>query len=302
MPRSGEIFLRAFLLRRVYLIANSVGDAVLIGSSHSSDTLRLRAFLSRNGHPHTYLDVERDPDVQTVLDHFEIRVTDIPVLICRGQLVLRNPSNSEAAACFGLNAGIDEDGVYDLIVVGAGPSGLAAAVYGASEGLNVLVVESNAPGGQAGSSSRIENYLGFPNWAFPGRNSPTAPSFRQKSLGRSIAVARAASALKCEPAAVHSRPGRWWIGSGPQHHRGGRRTISETGSAQPRSVRRRWNLLWRNPCRGPALRQRAGRHRRRRKFGRPGCDVPRRRRQACLSSGPRSRARRNHVAVLDFPD
>jgi len=121
----GEIFLRAFLLRRVYLISHSVGDAVLVGSSNSGDTLRLRAFLSRNGHPHTYLDVERDPDVQTVLDHFEIRVTDIPVLICRSQLVLRNPSNSEAAACFGLNAAIDEGGAYDLIVVGAGPGGLS---------------------------------------------------------------------------------------------------------------------------------------------------------------------------------
>ncbi|MGH9663847.1 MAG: cyclic nucleotide-binding domain-containing protein, partial [Bryobacteraceae bacterium] len=143
----GEIFLRAFLLRRLYLIAHSIGDAALIGSSHSSDTLRLRAFLSRNGHPCTYLDVERDGDAQQVLDHFGVRVTDIPVLICRGQLVLRNPTNAEAAACFGLNAGIDEDGIYDLIVVGAGPSGLAAAVYGASEGLNVLVVESNAPGG-----------------------------------------------------------------------------------------------------------------------------------------------------------
>lgn len=153
----GDIFLRAFALRRVYLIANSVGDAVLIGSNHSADTLRLRAFLSRNGHPHTYVDVERDPDVQTMLDHFGVGVTDIPVLICRGELVLRNPSNSEAAECFGLNAGIDKDVVYDLIVVGAGPSGLAAAVYGASEGLNVLVLEGNAPGGQAGASSRIEN-------------------------------------------------------------------------------------------------------------------------------------------------
>jgi thioredoxin reductase (NADPH) len=158
----GEVFLRAFVMRRVYLITNSLGDAVLIGSSHSADTLRLRGFLSRNGHPFTYVDVEKDSDVQTMLDHFAVQVTDIPVLICRGELVLRNPSNAEAAACFGLNAGIDEGGVYDLIVVGAGPSGLAAAVYGASEGLNVLVVESNAPGGQAGSSSRIENYLGFP--------------------------------------------------------------------------------------------------------------------------------------------
>ena len=192
----GELFLRAFALRRVYLIAHSVGDAVLIGSSHSSDTLRLRAFLTRNGHPHTYVDVERDPDFQTVLDHFEIRVTDIPVLICRGQLVLRNPSNAEAAECFGLNAGIDEDGVYDLIVVGAGPSGLAAAVYGASEGLNVLVVESNAPGGQAGSSSRIENYLGFP-MGISGQALADRAFVQAEKFGAQIAVARAARSLKC---------------------------------------------------------------------------------------------------------
>ena len=104
----GEILLRAFVLRRVYLIENSVGDAVLIGSSHSSDTLRLKNFLARNGHPHTYVDVETDPDIQKVLDHFQIAASDIPVLICRGELVLRNPSNAEAAECFGLNAGIDE--------------------------------------------------------------------------------------------------------------------------------------------------------------------------------------------------
>jgi len=192
----GEIFLRAFILRRVYLISHSVGDAVLIGSSHSSDTLRLREFLSRNSHPHTYLDVERDPDVQTVLDHFEVRVTEIPVLICRGELVLRNPTNAEAAVCFGLNAGIDEEGMYDLIIVGAGPSGLAAAVYGASEGLKVLVVESNAPGGQAGSSSRIENYLGFPT-GISGQSLAGRAFVQAEKFGASIAIARAASGLKC---------------------------------------------------------------------------------------------------------
>jgi thioredoxin reductase (NADPH) len=195
-PAIGEIFLRAFVMRRVYLIANSVGDAVLIGSSHSGDTLRLRAFLTGNGHPHTYLDVERDPDVQSVLDHFGILVADIPVLICRGDVVLRNPSDSEAAACFGLNAGIDEDVVYDLIVVGAGPSGLAAAVYGASEGLNVLVVESKAPGGQAGSSSRIENYLGFPN-GISGQDLAGRAFVQAEKFGAHIAVARSALALKC---------------------------------------------------------------------------------------------------------
>ena len=192
----GEVLLRAFMLRRVYLIAHSVGDAVLIGSSHSADTLRLQSFLARNGHPHTYLDVERDPDVQIILDQFEIMLADIPVLICRNDVVLRNPSNAEAAACFGLNAGIDEGGVYDLIVIGAGPSGLAAAVYGASEGLNVLVVESTAPGGQAGSSSRIENYLGFPN-GIAGQDLARRAFVQAEKFGANIAVARSARALKC---------------------------------------------------------------------------------------------------------
>ena len=193
----GEIFLRAFVLRRVQLIANSVGDAVLIGSSHSSDTLRLKTFLSRNGHPHTYVDVERNPDVQGMLDHLGIHLTDIPVLICRGDLVLRNPTNAEAAACFGLNAGIDESAVYDLIVVGAGPSGLAAAVYGASEGLNVLAIEGNAPGGQAGASSRIENYLGFP-MGISGQDLASRAFVQAEKFGAQILVARAARALKCE--------------------------------------------------------------------------------------------------------
>jgi thioredoxin reductase (NADPH) len=190
----GETFLRAFLMRRVYLIAHSVGDAVLIGSSHSSDTLRLRAFLTRNSHPHTYIDVETDSDVQTVLDHFAIRIEEIPVIICRGKVVLRNPSNAEAAACFGLNAGIDEASMYDLIIVGAGPSGLAAAVYGASEGLNVLVVESHAPGGQAGSSSRIENYLGFPT-GISGQELASRAFIQAEKFGAHIAVARGARGL-----------------------------------------------------------------------------------------------------------
>jgi thioredoxin reductase (NADPH) len=196
----GELFLTAFLLRRVYLIENSVGDAILIGSSLSAGTLRLREFLTRNGHPHTYVDVERDADVQTTLDHFGVGVADIPVLICRGDLVLRNPTNAAAAECFGLNAGIllstdNEKDVYDLIVVGAGPSGLAAAVYGASEGLNVLVVESNAPGGQAGASSRIENYLGFP-LGISGQELTQRAFVQAQKFGAHIAVARSVRALR----------------------------------------------------------------------------------------------------------
>jgi thioredoxin reductase (NADPH) len=191
----GEIFLKAFVLRRVFLISNSVGDAVLIGSNHSSDTLRLREFLARNGQPHSYLDVEVDPDVQTVLDQFEIPLADIPVLICRGTVALRNPSNSEVAACLGLNAGIDQADVSDVVVVGAGPSGLAAAVYGASEGLKVLVLEKNAPGGQAGSSSRIENYLGFPT-GISGEELSNRAFVQAEKFGAHIAIAQSAMGLR----------------------------------------------------------------------------------------------------------
>ena len=191
----GELFLDAFISRRVFLIANSVGDAVLIGSIHSSDTMRLREFLTRNGHPHHYLDIETDPTVHTILEQFGIPVTDIPVLICRGEQALRNPTNAEAAACFGLNEEIDQVEVCDLIVVGAGPSGLAAAVYGASEGLNVMVLERSAPGGQAGASSRIENYLGFP-LGISGQELASRAFIQAEKFGARITIARSATALK----------------------------------------------------------------------------------------------------------
>jgi thioredoxin reductase (NADPH) len=192
-----EIFLRAFVLRRAHLIAHTLGDAVLIGSSLSADTLRLKGFLSRNGHPHTYLDVERDPQVQDLLAHFGIDIKDIPVLICGNQPALRNPSNSEVAAFLGFNIDVDENRVHDLIVVGAGPAGLAAAVYAASEGLDVLVLESNAPGGQAGSSSRIENYLGFPT-GISGQELAGRAFIQAERFGAHVAIARVATRLKCD--------------------------------------------------------------------------------------------------------
>ena len=158
----GEILMRAFILRRVELVAAGVGDVVLIGSTHSAGTLRIKEFLMRNGHPYSYIDLERDPDVQNLLDNFHIAASEIPVVICRGKVVLRNPSNQQIADCLGFNESIDQTQVRDLVIIGAGPSGLAAAVYGASEGLDVLMLETSSPGGQAGSSSKIENYLGFP--------------------------------------------------------------------------------------------------------------------------------------------
>jgi thioredoxin reductase (NADPH) len=141
--------------------------------------------------------VDTDAGTQVVLDQFSIKVSEIPVLICRGKLVLRNPTNAETAACFGLNVGIEEVGVFDLVVVGAGPAGLAAAVYGASEGLSVLVLESNAPGGQAGSSSRIENYLGFPT-GISGQELADRAFVQAEKFGAQISIARAATGLKCD--------------------------------------------------------------------------------------------------------
>jgi thioredoxin reductase (NADPH) len=197
-PDLSETFLRAFVSRRMMLIANAVGDIVLIGSSYSAATLRLKEFLSRNGHPYTYLDIERDASVQELLAHFAIKPEEIPVLICPGRRPLRNPSNAEVAKCLGFNSEIDNTRVYDLIVVGAGPSGLAAAVYAASEGLDVLVLEGNAPGGQAGSSSRIENYLGFP-MGITGKELAGRAFIQAEKFGAQIAITRVAAGIKCEP-------------------------------------------------------------------------------------------------------
>src|SRR5919201_6932883 len=126
-----DILMRAFILRRVEMINQFKGDSALLGSNHSADTLRIKEFLSRNGYPYTYVDLEHDSGVQDVLDHFQVKIEDIPVLICRGEVVLRNPSNQQVADCLGFKVAIDPAGVRDVIVVGAGPSGLAAAVYAA---------------------------------------------------------------------------------------------------------------------------------------------------------------------------
>jgi thioredoxin reductase (NADPH) len=186
----GQILMRAFILRRVELIAAGVGDIVLIGSTYSASTLRIKEFLMRNGHPYSYVDLERDPDVQNLLDSFQISAGEIPVLICRGQIVLRNPSNQEIADCLGFNESIDQTQVRDLVIIGAGPSGLAAAVYGASEGLDVMVLETSSPGGQAGSSSRIENYLGFPT-GISGQDLTGRAYVQAQKFGADILVAKA---------------------------------------------------------------------------------------------------------------
>jgi len=184
-PELSEICMRAFILRRLLLLEGGWGDAIVIGSRLSAGTLRLQAFLTRNGHPHRYIDIDTEPDVPALLEGFRVSASDLPVLICRGEKVLRNPTNAEVAECLGFNQAIEEETQKDLVIVGAGPAGLAAAVYAASEGLDVLVLEMTAPGGQAGSSSKIENYLGFPTGS-PVRVWPNARWLRPKNSARSL--------------------------------------------------------------------------------------------------------------------
>ena len=192
-----DILMRAFILRRVELIAQGISDVVLVGSNHCAGTLRIKEFLTRNGHPYASVDLDRDSGVQELLDHFHVGVDDVPVLICRGEVVLRNPTNQEIAGCLGFNDAIDQTEIRDLVIVGAGPAGLAAAVYGASEGLDVLVLESNAPGGQAGSSSKIENYLGFPT-GVSGQELAARAYTQAQKFGAQIIIAKGAKQLSCE--------------------------------------------------------------------------------------------------------
>jgi thioredoxin reductase (NADPH) len=192
-----ELFMRAFILRRVGLMASGLGDAILIGSVHSAGTLRLKEFFARNGHPYAYVDVDKDQTVQATLDRFHLAIGDVPVVICKGERVLKNPSNAEVAECFGLSGNLDATALRDVVVVGAGPAGLAAAVYAASEGLDVLVLENTAPGGQAGTSSKIENYLGFPT-GISGQALAGRAFVQAQKFGAELAIGRSATSLRCD--------------------------------------------------------------------------------------------------------
>jgi thioredoxin reductase (NADPH) len=157
----GDILMGAFVARRLLMIQLGEGNVILFGTKTSSRTLALREFLTRNGHPYTYVDIDSDRSFDQLTEKLAVRSSEIPAVYCNNRYVLRNPSIAELAACLDLNINV-EKGVRDVLVIGAGPAGLAAAVYAASEGLKTLVIEKAAPGGQAGSSSKIENYLGFP--------------------------------------------------------------------------------------------------------------------------------------------
>jgi len=193
-----EIFMRAFILRRLELVSHKAGDAIVLGSQHSANTLRLREFLTRNDHPYRYVDLDTEEDAQALLDRFQVRIDEIPVVVCGvSGKVLRGPTPQKLAECLGFNASIDEGHVRDLIIVGAGPSGLAAAVYAASEGLNALIIESELPGGQAASSSKIENYLGFPT-GLSGQELASRAIAQAEKFGAKMMVAHSVARLDCD--------------------------------------------------------------------------------------------------------
>jgi thioredoxin reductase (NADPH) len=192
-----ELMMRAFILRRVALMSSGAGEVVLLGSHHSAATLRLREFLSRNAYPYVDIDLDADPDVQALLDRFHVGVADVPVVIGHCGRVFRSPTIREIAEYLQMNPALDESKVHDVLVIGAGPAGLAAAVYAASEGLDVLVVEAMAPGGQAGTSSRIENYLGFPT-GISGQALAGRAFVQAQKFGASVNVACSAVRLRCD--------------------------------------------------------------------------------------------------------
>jgi thioredoxin reductase (NADPH) len=158
----GERIMRAFILRRVGLLETGAGGPVIVGRAENGDVLRLEGFLRSNGHPHQRLDPETDADAKALIERFQVDPGQLPIVLCPGGQLLRNPGETELARCIGLVGPIDPDRVHDVAIIGAGPAGLAAAVYAGSEGLRTLVLDRRAFGGQAGASARIENYLGFP--------------------------------------------------------------------------------------------------------------------------------------------
>ncbi|NYT42672.1 FAD-dependent oxidoreductase [Sphingomonas sp. R-74633] len=197
-PDIGEVVMRAFILRRVGMMLHGQAGVALIGPAHAADTARIETFLRRNGLPHRRIDTETEVDAGGFLECFHLTPADLPVVLVRGQ-ALRRPSNAQVADALGLTTDLDQSHVHDVAVVGAGPAGLASAVYAASEGLDTIVIESIAPGGQAGTSSKIENYLGFPT-GISGQALAGRAQVQAQKFGARLLVSRGAAGLDCSGA------------------------------------------------------------------------------------------------------
>ncbi|MDL2407757.1 FAD-dependent oxidoreductase [Rhizobium calliandrae] len=207
-PDIGELIMRAFILRRSGLIAHTGEGTAIVGSQRSAETLRIQSFLERNGYPHRLIDTEHDPDAGNALSFFHAEKREQPVVVIDGVSVFSRPTNRELAAALGISEVINNHSIFDVAIIGAGPAGLAAAVYAASEGLNTIVVEMFAPGGQAGTSSRIENYLGFP-LGISGQGLARRAQIQAQKFGARFVVASAASKLDCAhyPFRIHLEDG-----------------------------------------------------------------------------------------------
>jgi thioredoxin reductase (NADPH) len=193
----GERIMRAMILRRVGLIETGAGGPVVIGHKEDGDVLRLLGFLSRNGHPYALLDPETDDEARAIIDRFQVRSEELPIVLCPSGDMLRNPSESALARCIGLVSAIDPDRIYDVAIIGAGPSGLAASVYAGSEGLSVLALDCRAFGGQAGASARIENFLGFPT-GISGMALMARAFTQAQKFGVEMAIPDEALRLECD--------------------------------------------------------------------------------------------------------
>ena len=274
----GEILMRAFILRRVALIQGGGAGSLLIDRRGSPDLIRLQGFLSRNGYPYTVLDADSDEEARGLVERLGIGADELPLMVCPDGTVLKRPSDAEAGVCLGITPELDPSIVYDVAVVGAGPAGLAAAVYGASEGLSVIVLDQRAFGGQAGASARIENYLGFPT-GISGQALAGRAFTQSQKFGAEIAIPLEVGHLDCGGAdrlstflRAHRRPtrSRRARSSSPP----ARVTVSSTcrtcADFESNGV-----LVLGLAHRSQALRGRGGRAHRRRQFGGPGGGLPR---------------------------
>ena len=291
-----NIILRAFLARREILI--DIGAGVkLVGSRYSQCTRRLREFLARNRMPFQWLDLEEDEEAEGLLRALGISAGETPVVIS-GEGVLRNPSNAEVAKLLGLGSGGAAPPMCDLVIVGAGPAGLAAAVYGASEGLDTQVIDKTAFGGQASTSARIENYLGFPT-GISGSELAERATLQARRFGARMVVPAQAVGLAADD-------GHYTIELSDGSVINGRTLIVATG-AQYRKLdlpeleryEGTQHLLRRHPGGGADVRRRSGADRRRRQLRRPGRDVPLASRRELSPDDPRRRPREVDVALPD---
>jgi thioredoxin reductase (NADPH) len=226
----GERIMRALILRRVGLLESNIVGPVILGHVNHPDVLRLSGFLARNGHPHHTLDPESDSCARTLLERFHIEPKQLPIVLCPNGQMLNNPSESELARCIGLSQALDTSKAYDVAIVGAGPAGLAAAVYAGSEGLSTIVLDCRAFGGQAGASARIENYLGFPT-GISGLHLMARAYNQALKFGAEIAIPEEVVRLQCD---VQPNGARFQVSVGSDQRIGARAVVIASGAKYKR--------------------------------------------------------------------